>query len=425
MPAGLPGLAIAAATIFLIILRPRGLPEGVSALLGGIASVVVGAVSPAQAGLVALGTLNILGFFLGMMAITALAEQAGFFAWAAGAAARLAGGSPRRLFLAVFLTGAVITIFFSNDATALALTPLVLLLTDRTGLPPLPYVFACAFVANVASTALPVSNPLNIIVLSSFPRSLGAFARFLGLPTALALAACYLLLRWLFRADLAGRFDPAALKAEPAECNAARFRFTAAALGAIALAYLAAAALMLPLAAVALAGAGLLAAGHLALRSLDARRLGRQISWSIFPFVTGMFVVVQALENGGWTARVAQAVLAMPRLSPLLGSLGSVFLVGAAANAVNNLPIAVVMISTLRQAAGPPPVLLYGTILGADLGPCLSVTGSLAGMLWLIMLRRRGLNISGWRYLRAGAVVTPALLAVAAAGLWLTLRLAG
>jgi Na+/H+ antiporter NhaD/arsenite permease-like protein len=102
---------------------------------------------------------------------------------------------------------------------------------------------------------------------------------------------------------------------------------------------------------------------------------------------------------------------------------GHRFLVGAATNVTNNLPAALVMVATLRQAPGPPPELLYGTILGADLGPCLSITGSIATLLWLLILRQQGVQVSGWSYLKIGVIVTPAVPAAAALGLWLMLLL--
>ncbi|HEU0166945.1 MAG TPA: ArsB/NhaD family transporter [Chloroflexota bacterium] len=416
--------ALVVATIALVVARPRGMPESVVAGAAAVLTIGLGLVSLAQAGQVAAGTLGILGFFLGMMTITAVAEQAGVFAWAALWAGHLARGSGQRLLLALFGIGAVITVFLTNDATVLVLTPLVLALVRQLKLPPLAYVLACAWVANAASSMLPVSNPLNVVMLASFPVPLAAYIRYLALPTTVAVIAVYGLLRWRFRRDLARSFDDSALPAPETAVDDKRFfHFVTAALLAIAAAYVFASTVRAPLAAVALPGGALLVLGATALGKLDVRKLGSGISWSIFPFVTGMFVVIQGAENAGLTRQLATLLLAMPRLSPLLGSVGTVLLVAVAANLMNNLPVGLVMISALHQAAGPPPVLLYGTILGADLGPNVSVTGSLAGMLWLIMLRRGGLELSGWRYLRLGLTTTVPALIAAAVVLWGVTRL--
>ncbi|MHB8619876.1 MAG: ArsB/NhaD family transporter [Chloroflexota bacterium] len=417
--ATLIALAVFAATTSLVLFRPLGLPEGVGAAIGAALTILFRLVTPRQAGQVAAGTLNILGFFLGMMAISAIADQAGLFEWAARLAARSARGSGRKLLLALFLIGSLVTVFLSNDATALVLTPLVLALVKRLGLRPLAYVYACTFVANAASTFLPISNPLNIIMLTSFPSSLPDFVRYLAVPTVVAVAGCYLLFGWVFRRDLAASFD-VQLADQPAVEPACRphFRFVAWSLAGVVLAYLAASFIQAPLAIVAVAGGTFLLAGSLALGRLNGRRLARDISWSIFPFVVGMFIVIQGLENAGLTAHLAAVILAMGRQNLLAGALGTTFLVALASNLVNNLPVAVLMISALHQAPAPTPLLFYGTLLGADLGPCLSVTGSLAGMLWLIILRRGGLNLTGWQYLRLGAVVTPVLLLASGVALW-------
>jgi arsenical pump membrane protein len=140
-------------------------------LLGGF-------VRPGEAVRVLVGETNIYGFFLGLMAISALAAQAGIFDVLANRAGRWAGGSARRLLLGVFLIGAVITAFLSNDATALILTPAVYALVTRLRIPVLPYMFACTFIADTASFLLPVSNPINILVLDALGGALGTFLRY-------------------------------------------------------------------------------------------------------------------------------------------------------------------------------------------------------------------------------------------------------
>jgi arsenical pump membrane protein len=412
------------ATVVLIVWRPGGLPEGAVAAAAALATIGLGLVTPGEAGQVAAGTLSILGFFLGMMAITAVAEQAGFFAWAALKAAHLAGGSGERLLLTLFGVGAVITVFLTNDATVLVLTPLVLALVRQLELPPLPYIVACAFVANAASSMLPISNPLNVIMLTSFPVPLPLYVRYLALPTVLAVAGSFALVRWRFRRELGRSFDAAILPpAGSAVADPRFFRFTLLALLAIAGAYMYASTIRASLAAVALPGGAMMVGGAVALRKLDLGRLARTISWSIFPFITGMFVVVQGAENAGLTRQLANGLLAMPRFNPLLGIVGAVLLVAGAANVMNNLPVALVMISALQQPPGPPPGLLFGALLGADLGPNISVTGSLAGMLWLIMLRRNGVDLSSWRYLRLGAGLTGPVLLLSGVALWAAIRL--
>ena len=176
-----------------------------------------------------------------------------------------------------------------------------------------------------------------------------------------------------------------------------------------------------PLFLVALVGGALLLVGSACFSALNPHRLARGISWSIFPFIAGRFVVIQGVSNTGLSALLGAALLGLAHTSQLAGILGAAFSVGLVSNAVNNLPAAVLMISALHGGPGSS-VLLFGGLIGADAGPCLSVTGSLAGILWLIILRRRGLHLSGWQYLKYGAIVTPPLLLAGSLALWVTVR---
>src|SRR5689334_16595805 len=155
------GLAIFVATLLLIMIRPRGLSEAWAALGGSAAMLLTGLATPGQAVDLLIANLNVFGFFLGLMAISALADSAGVFAWLAGLAGRSARGSARRLFVNVFLVGVLITVFLSNDATALILTPLVYTLVVRLRLPPLPFMYATINISWLVATKKGTSRPPN------------------------------------------------------------------------------------------------------------------------------------------------------------------------------------------------------------------------------------------------------------------------
>jgi arsenical pump membrane protein len=132
------------------------------------------------------------------MLISIVADRAGFFAWCAVSRSSLRGKGPL-LLLTVFGLGAVVTAFFSNDATALILTPIVFALVTRLKLDALPYVFACAFIANTASMLLPVSNPVNLLAVGEFRLTLGEYLKFLLLPSLLVIAVNVGLFYFIFR----------------------------------------------------------------------------------------------------------------------------------------------------------------------------------------------------------------------------------
>jgi arsenical pump membrane protein len=307
------GVTIFAVTLLIIMVRPYRVPEAVAACVGALLMLLGGYVSPGAA-LMALGAQwNVFGFFLGLMAISALADQAGVFDALAFLAARWSGGSALRLYLAVFVAGVVITAFLSNDATALILTPVVYTLVTRLRLPVLPFMFACTFIADTASFLLPVSNPINILVLDSFGGDLATFLRYLLLPSLFCVAFNVGLFAWLFRRQLQLRFELRVETSEPAAGMKRKgyFYFALVTLALICVGYVVASAAQVPLSFIALSGGALLLTGAGYFHAFDGARLRREISWPIFAFVGGMLVLVQGIENLGVTAALGHWLLGL------------------------------------------------------------------------------------------------------------------
>src|SRR6202165_2132744 len=254
---------IAILTLIGIMVRPFKWNEAMIALAGAGLLLIIGLINPLDALTVLLNDWNIFLFFLGMMALSALAEAAGLFDWLAVQAARLSGSSPRRLLLNDFLVGSLISMVLSNDATALILTPIVYTLVTRLRLPVLPFLFACTFIADTASFLLPVSNPINIIVLSTFSLDLWTYVRLLFIPSLVAISINMIVFFILYRRQLGGRFDIKRLSEAATILHTTYFRYTCVVLLLIALAYMIASAFQFPLSIVALTGAALLLIGAL------------------------------------------------------------------------------------------------------------------------------------------------------------------
>jgi arsenical pump membrane protein len=404
-------------TLGLIVARPRGLNEGVIAVGGGILAPVLGLVPLDQVLQVELGAWNIFLFFLGMMAVAALADQSGILDQAASVVAHLARGRVVLLYLGVFLLGTAISAFFANDSTALVLTPIVYALVTRLMLDPVPFVFATTFIADSASILLPVSNPLNIILIDRFHLNLASFVQSLWLPALLVVLVNVGLFLLLFRRQIRGRFT------WRAPDGIEGVRETGPVLILLAVAYGVASALALPLGPVALAGAAamgmvLARAGKLALA-----RLAGEIGWPVFGFIAGMLIVVQALQDSGVTAALARDLLSLGHTSRAGEITAAVVGSALGANLINNLPMALVMASAIHavHATGATRLdLVYSSIVGCDLGPNLTHLGSLATLLWLLFLRRKGLDVSVWQYFRIGLILMPPMLAAAILGLVIT-----
>jgi arsenical pump membrane protein len=418
--------AITILTLIGIMFRPWKFNEALAALTGAALLVMLGLIRPDNALFTLLKDWNTFLFFLGMMSISALAESAGFFEWLAVQAAQLSGGSSRRLFFNTFLLGTLISMILSNDATALIVTPIVYTLVTRLRLPALPFLFACTFIADTASFLLPVSNPINIIITSRFPLDLFTFLRLLFIPSLLVISTNITVFFLLYRKQLRGRFDAKRLPSlQETIQHPAYFRYTCTILVLVAIAYIIASAIQIRLSLVALGGALLLFCGALYWKQTTIRLVSKHISWSIFGFIAGMFIVVQAIESSGLTTQFGQFLFDFSGVTTfgaaMVGTLGSAL----GTNIINNVPMAVVLTSSLQSIQHAPLAVQHGfiaaTIFGCDLGPNLTTVGSLATVLWLLILRQRNIEVSGLDYFKVGVIVTPLMLLVGALAIWLLL----
>jgi len=416
-------LVIALATLVVVLTRPRGLNEGVAALGGAILMLLARVVTPPAALRVLTTNWDVFLFFLGMLTVTGLAEQAGIFSWLARRAAVLSRGSKLRLFVNVFLLGVLISTFLTNDATALILTPVVYSVVRLLDLDPLPYMFACTFIADTASLTLPVSNPINIVIGEHFGLTTTGFLRYLLAPSLLAILINIVIFTLLFRRRVTGRFDKSLLGKEEGLTHPGFFRYAAVVLVVLAVVFVAGGIVGVPAGVIAVGGAILLLGGAIALGALDARRFIRDFSWSIFPFVAGLFVVVRGIESVGLTKPIGK-ILTVGGANAVVTALVSTGVSAVGTNLINNVPMALVLntaisaTGNIHSAVGH--ALVYGSLLGCDLGPNLTTTGSLSTMLWLLLLRQRGLQVSSLQYLRLGLIVTPLMLAVGAVVLGVT-----
>jgi arsenical pump membrane protein len=418
-------LGIFITALFAVLTRPRNLSEGASAMAGAALMLMTGIVSLGDLGTVLRQNLTVFAFFLGMMTITVLAEGAKLFDRLALGATRLAGGSSRRLFFNIFALGVLISTFLTNDATALILTPVVYALVTRLRLDPLPYVFACTFIADTASMTLPISNPINIILAERFSgMSLTNFLHYLLLPSVAAITINVVAFAIIFRRKIDGRFTTRDDGEELDADERRAFRIAAIILVLVGIAFVVASELHpAPIGVVALGGAAALLLATALQGRLRLREVAGGISWSIFPFIAGMFLMVRGLEHAGTTRQLGDA------LTRLVGhgSVQPVVVTGLfsaiSSNLINNVPAVAVLTSTIPTIHHvPQSALVYGALIGCDLGPNLTVVGSLSTMIWLLLLRQRNMDISALDYAKLGVVVTPIMLIVSSILLALLLR---
>lgn len=398
---------IAALSTAGVIGRPMRWPEWIWAVAGAILLVARGLMPFDAAGAAISKGLDVYLFLAGMMVLSEAAREHGVFDWIASAAVNHAGGSRRRLFALVYGTGVVVTVFMSNDATAVVLTPAVFAVAKKAKAEPLPLLFACALIANAASFVLPLSNPANLVLYGGQMPPLGQWLRSFALPSLASILLTYAMLRWIFRADLDG--DCASGVDQPALSRAGIIALCG--IGLTAALLLAMSALDRPLGMPA-AFAGLTIALSV---SLTARRsplgLVRQVAWGVLPLVAGLFVLVDALDRTGVISMIAH-LLAGASKTPHLVAAASGTILAVGSNLVNNLPAGLIAAEALVRAH-PPQLMTDALLIGVDLGPNLSITGSLATILWLQVIRREGEDVGFWSFLKVGALTMPPALGLA------------
>ena len=401
---------IAAAAVFGILFRPWGLSEAVWAVAGALLLVIGSLVSWHQAWLAVAKGTDVYLFLSGMMLLSELARAEGLFDWVAAHAVRAARGSPKRLFGLTYLVGIGVTALLSNDATAVVLTPAVYAASRHARAEPLPYLLVCAFIANAASFLLPIANPANLVVYASHLPPLGTWLARFAMPSIGALVATFLMLRATQRNALEMAFGASVLV--PRLTRGAKLAALGIALTAAVLLWASASGRQL--------GAPTFIAGAITITvalALDRRKpwhLVKGVSWGVLPLVAGLFVLVAGLARTGVLGEFGAALRALATHSGHLAVFVSGGSVAAACNVMNNLPVALIAGSMGPSVAAR---LKDAMLIGVDLGPNLSVTGSLATILWLVALRREKVHIGPLAFLKLGALVMPPALLLALASL--------
>lgn len=399
------GLAIAG-----VVTRPFRVPEATWAVLGAVVLVVSGLLPVAEA-LRGVGRGSDVYFFLaGMMLLSEVARREGLFDWIAAATVNSADGSPARLFLLVFAVGTVVTAFLSNDATAVVLTPAVYAVSKKAKADALPFLFICAFVANAASFLLPISNPANLVLYANDMPPLVSWLRSFAVPSVLSIVATYGVLRIVQGSRLR---EPCARNVEQPQLSAAGWTALAG-IGFTAITLLMASTLDLQL-GLPTCIMGVLTAIVVVVRKRSSPLpLLKDISWSILFLVAGLFVLVAALDRTGLTTMLASLLQSAAQQSAAAAAACAGVVVALASNLTNNLPAGLIANSTLvRAQLHQPQRIADAVLIGLDLGPNLSITGSLATILWLTAIRREGEDVGFWRFLKVGALVMPPALILA------------
>ncbi|KAK53230.1 arsenic transporter [Bordetella bronchiseptica] len=405
-------------TLTLVIWQPRGLGIGWSACLGAAISLATGVVHwsdiPAVWGIV----WNATAAFVAIIIVSLLLDEAGFFEWAALHVARWGRGRGRMLFAWIVLLGAAVSALFANDGAALILTPIVMAMLAALGFgagATLAFVMAAGFVADTASLPLIVSNLVNIVSADYFDIGFNRYAAVMIPVTLVSVAATLAVLLLRFGASVPARYDATQLKAPRAAIRDPRtFRAGWMVLVLLLVGFFGLEPLGVPVSATAAAAAAVLLAvagrGHF----ISTRKVMREAPWHIVVFSLGMYLVVFGLRNAGLTQSLADLFGWFASHGLWAATYGVGLVTALLSSVMNNLPTVLVgalSIDASNASGAAREAMVYANVIGSDLGPKITPIGSLATLLWLHVLARKGVRISWGYYFKVGIVLTlPVLL---------------
>jgi arsenical pump membrane protein len=397
-----------------VIIRPFKITEAIYAVSGAVLLVVFKLINARDAWSGVLKGMDVYLFLTGMMLLAETAREEKLFDWLAAHATVIAKGSAGRLFLLVYLVGVVVTIFLSNDATAVVLTPAVAAAVKAAKVEkPLPYLLICAFVANAASFVLPISNPANLVIYGSrMPPLLHWLGQYI-VPSVCAITVTFLVLRFTQRRSLKSKIET--------DIDIPRLSTG----GKTALIGIAITAVVLLISSAMDVQLGLPTAITGVLTSTIVIIFAKKnpiivikgVSWAVLPLVAGLFVIVGAIDKTGIIGRLIGLSNYGAAHSVAVTAWVSGSVIAVVCNLINNLPAGLISGNVL-QVVHMPETVKSAVLIGVDLGPNLSVTGSLATILWLVALKREEQTVSGWTFFKLGSVVMFAALIAALASLW-------
>ncbi|MCT7604714.1 arsenic transporter [Aliarcobacter butzleri] len=399
-------------TLFLIITQPKGLQIGTTAILGAIVALILGVVSINDV----LDVTNIVWdatlAFIGIIILSLVLDEIGFFEWCALKMAKFSKGSGIRMFVYSILLGSFVSALFANDGAALILTPIllakmrVLQLSTKTII---AFLLAGGFISDSASLPFVFSNLTNIVTANYF--NIGFVDYFLNMiiPFIVSVISSIVFLWLILRKDIPKKVDVRLLK-EPKSVikNINLFYFSWFFLAILLSAYALGDIYKLPISFFALGGALVLLIIASLTKSVNAKNIIKEAPWQIVWFSIGLYIVVYGLKNAGLTEYLTTILNYLVLQGDTIAIISTGFISAILSAVMNNLPTIMIMDIALKDI--PNEALAYANIIGCNLGPKMTPFGSLATLLWLHVLAKKGIKISFWEYSKFGLIITPPVL---------------
>ncbi len=390
------------------------------ALLAGLLVVLLGILDQHQA--FEAIDLNVIFLLAGMMVIAAALARTGFFDWLAVRSVRLSHGEPLRLLLILATVTAVLSAFLDNVTTVVLITPVVLAVSRRLDISPVPYLIAQILASNIGGTATLIGDPPNILIGSAAGLGFVDFLVNLAPVTVIIFVVYLVIMRFAFRGHLEvpqERREAAVEATEGATITDPRLlaRVLVVVAGTL-VGFLLHSALGIEAATVALLGATVV----MIIGRLEPHTMFREVEWSTLFFFVGLFVLVEALIQVGIVDSIADALAAAAGGDVVVASIGMLWFSAIGSAIIDNIPYTAAAIPVVDQliATGLPSEPLWWSLaLGACLGGNLTIVGASANVVVANLAIRSGHRIRFVQFLAYGSVVVLASMLISTVYVWL------
>ena len=399
-------------TLTFVIVQPKNIQIGTSAIFGAFIALIFGVVTFSDV----LDVTNIVWdatlAFIGIIILSLVLDEIGFFEWAALKMAKFSNGSGLKMFIYSILLGAFVSALFANDGAALILTPIllakmrILQLNLKTII---AFLLAGGFISDSASLPFVFSNLTNIVTANYFSIGFAQYFFDMIIPFIVSVIASTIFLWLILRKDIPKTVDITLLK-EPKSVikNMKLFYFSWFFLVLLLCTYFLGDAYDLPISIFALGGATIFLIIATISKSVEPLKIIKEAPWQVVWFSIGLYIVVYGLKNAGLTDYLAIILKDLALRGETIAVLGTGFIAAFLSAIMNNMPTIMIMDIALNDIQNQ--AMIYANIVGCNLGPKMTPFGSLATLLWLHVLAKKGVKISFAQYSKFGLIITPPVL---------------